>query len=51
MFTKILVATDLSLIVMGTQGRGFFGKLLMGSVAYHVARNTGVPTMLVPPLR
>jgi nucleotide-binding universal stress UspA family protein len=40
---------DLSLIVMGTQGRGFFGRLLMGSVAYHVARNTTVPTMLVPP--
>ncbi|MGM0427733.1 MAG: universal stress protein [Thermodesulfobacteriota bacterium] len=48
---KRLEQGDLSLIVMGTQGRGFFGKLLMGSVAYHVARNTTVPTMLVPPLR
>lgn len=42
---------DFSFLVMGTQGRGFFGKLLMGSVAYHVTRNTTVPTLLVPPLR
>lgn len=48
---KRLDRGDLSLVVMGTQGRGFFGKLLMGSVAYHVTRNTSVPTMLVPPIR
>jgi nucleotide-binding universal stress UspA family protein len=40
-----------SLIVMGTQGRGFFGEMFMGSVAYHVARRTVVPTLLIPPLR
>jgi nucleotide-binding universal stress UspA family protein len=42
---------DYTLIVMGTHGRGFFGKLLTGSVAYHVARNTAVPTLLIPPIR
>ena len=40
-----------SMIVMGTQGRGFFGKILMGSVAYHVARSASIPTLFVPPLR
>ncbi|MFZ3045183.1 MAG: universal stress protein [Desulfatirhabdiaceae bacterium] len=40
-----------TLIVMGTHGRGYFGKLFMGSVAYHVARNTAVPTLLIPPIR
>jgi hypothetical protein len=29
--------------VMGTQGRGFFGRLLMGCVAYHVARKRPFP--------
>jgi nucleotide-binding universal stress UspA family protein len=42
---------DYSLIVMGTQGRGYFGERFMGSVAYHVARHTVVPTLLVPPMR
>jgi nucleotide-binding universal stress UspA family protein len=40
---------DCSLIVMGTQGRGYFGELLLGSVAHHVARKAVVPTMLSPP--
>jgi nucleotide-binding universal stress UspA family protein len=40
-----------SLVVMGTQGRGYFGELFMGSVAHYVARHTLVPTLLIPPLR
>jgi nucleotide-binding universal stress UspA family protein len=44
-----LFQEDYSLVVMGTQGRGFFGKLLMGSVANFVARNTKVPILFVPP--
>jgi nucleotide-binding universal stress UspA family protein len=42
---------DVSLIVMGTQGRGFLGEFFLGSVAAHVARRSSVPTLLVPPLR
>jgi nucleotide-binding universal stress UspA family protein len=42
---------DYSLIVMGTHGRGFFGKLLIGSVSHHVVQNTAVSTLLVPPLQ
>ena len=40
-----------SLIVMGTQGRGYFGELILGSIAHHVARHTLVPTLLIPPVR
>lgn len=40
---------DYSILVMGTQGRGFFGGILMGSVAFHVARNVTLPILFVPP--
>jgi nucleotide-binding universal stress UspA family protein len=39
---------DYTMILMGTQGRGHFGELLFGSVAYYVARHTVIPTLLVP---
>jgi nucleotide-binding universal stress UspA family protein len=42
---------DYSLVITGTQGRGFFGEFLFGSVAQHVARRITVPTLLIPPLR
>jgi nucleotide-binding universal stress UspA family protein len=42
---------DFTLIVLGTQGRGYFGELVVGSVAHHVARRTVVPALLVPPVR
>ncbi|WP_028323938.1 universal stress protein [Desulfatirhabdium butyrativorans] len=42
---------DYTLIVMGTHGRGFYGNLFMGSIAYHVVRNSALPTLLIPPIR
>lgn len=39
---------SVSLVVMGTQGRGFIGELLLGSVSYAVARRSGVPVLLIP---
>lgn len=39
------------LVIMGTHGSGFLGRLLMGSVAQHVAREACVPLLLVPPRR
>ncbi|WP_059435912.1 universal stress protein [Anaeromyxobacter sp. PSR-1] len=40
-----------SLIVMGTQGRGSVGALLLGSVSYHTVHHATVPALLVPPAR
>jgi len=48
---KLIERNGYSMIVMGTQGRGFFGKILMGSVAYHVARIATIPTLFIPPVR
>lgn len=35
------------LVVMGTTGRGGFGRLLLGSVAEHVSRKAACPVLLV----
>jgi nucleotide-binding universal stress UspA family protein len=42
---------DLSLVVMGSHGRGFFSELFLGSVSHNVARHAPVPTLLIPTLR
>jgi nucleotide-binding universal stress UspA family protein len=39
------------LIVMGTQGRGAAGRLLMGSTATRVLEATTTPVLVVPPQR
>lgn len=40
-----------SLIVMGTQGRGFIPEVLLGSVSHAVARQANVPVLLIPAQR
>ena len=42
---------DISLAVMGSQGRGFIREIFLGSVSHNVARHAPVPTLLIPPLR
>ncbi|ASB49234.1 universal stress protein [Alkalitalea saponilacus] len=37
-----------SLVVMGSQGRGYFTNVFIGSVSYKVARNSDVSVLLVP---
>lgn len=37
-----------SMVVMGTQGRGFFGEILLGSVSHAVVRQSPVPVLLIP---
>ena len=40
--------SEISLVVMGTQGRGFFGELFLESVSHVAARHAPVPVLLVP---
>jgi nucleotide-binding universal stress UspA family protein len=40
-----------SLIVMGSQGRGFISEVFLGSVSHQVVRRAPVPVLLVPALR
>jgi len=42
---------DVSLVLMGTQGRGFIRELFLGSVAGAMARLAPVPVLFVPGLR
>ena len=37
-----------TLVVMGTQGRGFFGEVFLGSVSHYVARHSPAPVLLIP---
>jgi nucleotide-binding universal stress UspA family protein len=38
----------ITLIVMGTQGRGFIAELFLGSVAHNVSRVAACPLLLIP---
>lgn len=40
--------TKASLVMMGTQGRGFFRELFVGSVSQYIARRSMTPVLLVP---
>ena len=42
---------DFSIIVMGSQGKGFLREVFLGSVANEAARHAGVPVLLVPASR
>ncbi|MHB1037445.1 MAG: universal stress protein [Pirellulales bacterium] len=42
---------DETLIVMGSQGRGFIQEVFLGSVSHQVVRAAPVPVLLVPALR
>jgi nucleotide-binding universal stress UspA family protein len=41
---------DFSLIIMGTQGRGFIREIFLGSVAHNISRLASGPVLLIPPL-
>jgi nucleotide-binding universal stress UspA family protein len=40
-----------SLVVMGSQGRGFVADLFLGSVSHNLARLSPAPLLLIPPRR
>ena len=49
--TICLVATDLGVdvIVIGSHGKGFLSRVLLGSVSEHVARHAPCPVLVVRP--
>jgi len=46
---RVLETWDISLIVMGTQGKGFIKELFLGSLAHNVSRLAPCPVLLIPP--
>ena len=45
---QILKSQDISLIVMGTQGKGFIKEIFLGSVAHNISRLANCPVLLIP---
>jgi nucleotide-binding universal stress UspA family protein len=45
----ILKTRDISLIIMGTQGKGFIKEIFLGSIAHNVSRMAACPVLLIPP--
>jgi nucleotide-binding universal stress UspA family protein len=48
MILDALKTGDYSLVVMGTQGRSLLTEILLGSVAYNIARLAPCPVLLIP---
>jgi nucleotide-binding universal stress UspA family protein len=46
---KFLQTSDISLIVLGTQGKGFIAEIFLGSVAHNISRFAPCPILLIPP--
>lgn len=46
---EVLKSRDISLVLMGTQGKGFLKELFLGSVAHNVSRLAMCPVLLIPP--
>lgn len=42
---------NVSLVVMGSQGRSFMGEIFLGSVSHAVARHSEAPVLLIPAIR
>ena len=45
---KQISETGVSLVIMGSQGRGFISEVLLGSVSYNISRSAPVSVFLVP---
>lgn len=46
---EFLRTSDISLLVLGTQGKGFIGEIFLGSVAHNISRLAPCPILLIPP--
>jgi len=47
---EVLGSEDISLIVLGTQGKGYIAEIFLGSVAHNITRLSPCPILLIPPL-
>ncbi len=45
----VLKTTDISMIVLGTQGKGSIAEIFLGSVAHNISRFAPCPILLIPP--
>lgn len=46
--TRMIPEREVSLVVMGSQGRGFIKELFLGSVSHNVVRHAQAPVLLIP---
>jgi nucleotide-binding universal stress UspA family protein len=46
---EVLKTTDISMILLGTQGKGFIAEISVGSVAHNISRFAPCPLLLIPP--
>ncbi|MFA5112286.1 MAG: universal stress protein, partial [Desulfobaccales bacterium] len=46
---EVLRTSNISLLVLGTQGKGFIAELYLGSVAHNISRFAPCPILLIPP--
>ena len=46
---EVLKTMDISLIVLGTQGKGYIEEISLGSVAHNISRFAPCPILLIPP--
>lgn len=45
---KLVDERNVSLVVMGSQGRGFISEIYLGSVSHNIARHSSASVMLIP---
>ncbi|MGR9088741.1 MAG: universal stress protein [Gammaproteobacteria bacterium] len=48
---RLVAENAYSMIVMGSQGRGFISEVFLGSVSHNIVRKAPVPVLLVPAIR
>jgi nucleotide-binding universal stress UspA family protein len=46
---EVLKTTDISMILLGTQGKGYIAEISVGSVAHNISRFAPCPMLLIPP--
>ncbi len=44
----LIKALNISLVVMGSQGRGFIRELYLGSLSHNIARHSSASVLLIP---